>query len=154
MSDQQIDIDTPALATPTAAPSNFAPTSALSLRDKVAQSNDIEVKLVHVPQWDVDIEVRSMAARDRARMVQEAAAAAAETGETTVNFERLYPDLVILCSFDPTTGLKAFEESDRDMLLDRHAGAIELVAGAAMAISGMSDKAVEDAGKSPAADQS
>ena len=114
----------------------------MSLRDKIASLKDIESRIIHVPQWDVKIEVRSMSARDRAAMVQQAA-----DGGGTLNFERLYPDLVIKCAFDPDTGEKAFEEADRDMLLDRHAGAIELIASTAMDVSGMAPKAIDEAGK-------
>lgn len=116
----------------------------MSLRDIVQSANDIEKLAVEVPQWGVTVEVRSMSLRDRTRMLQ---GAISEDGSNTVSFERLYPDLVILCTFDPATNEPAFTEADREMLLSKAAAPVELIATAAMKVSGLSSKAVDDAGK-------
>jgi len=55
--------------------------------------------------------------------------------------------MVILCSFDPESGEQIFSQDDRDLLLSKSAGPLELIALAAMRISGMTPDAIDVAGK-------
>ena len=114
----------------------------MSLRETILAANDIESEIVDIPAWGVQVEVRSMDGRSRAKML---ASAAGENGE--VNLENLYPEMVILCSFDPETGERIFEPSDTDALLAKSAGPLEQVALAAMRVSGMTKDALDVEGK-------
>ena len=114
----------------------------MSLRDQILSADDITSELVEVPAWGVTIEVRSMDGRSRTRLIKSAADA-----EGNVDVERLYPEVVILCSHDPVTGERIFDENDREALLAKSAGALEIVAQAALRVSGMTPDALDEAGK-------
>jgi hypothetical protein len=113
-----------------------------NLSEIIFAKSDIAEELIHVDAWGVDILVKAMTARDRARMVEQAGG-----GEVNMNLEQILPDLVILCSYDPESGERIFMPSDRDALLAKSADPIEKIALKAMALSGMSDTAVDEAGK-------
>lgn len=121
----------------------------MSLRDQILSANDIESTLLEVPNWGVTLEVRSMDGRSRARLLK-----AAALPDGTVDLERLYPEVVILCSHDPETGERVFTDADRDGLLSKSAAAIELVALTAMNVSGMTQKSQADAGKDSSSTES
>ena len=112
------------------------------LSAKIFAAQDIETQIITVRQWGVDVEVRSMSARDRSRLL-----ASAVENDGRVNFEQVLPDVVILCTYDPTTGERVFGENDRDALLAKSATAIEQIATTALGLSGMSEDAVDEAGK-------
>ena len=112
-----------------------------NLSEIIFATSDIASEVIHVTAWNVDILVKAMTARDRAKMVEQAG------GETGMNLEQILPDLVILCSYDPTTGERIFLPGDRDALLAKAADPIEQIAIKAMALSGMSQEAVDEAGK-------
>lgn len=112
-----------------------------SLRSKILESDDITSEMVEVPQWGVTVEVRSMDARSRILMTQDVS----EDGD--VSMERLYPDMVIQTAHDPATGERIFEAADRDALLAKSSAALDILATAAMRVSGMAPGAVDEAGK-------
>lgn len=114
----------------------------MSLRDKILSTDDIESELVEVPAWGVTLEVRSMDARSRTRLIR---SATSEDGK--VEMEHLYPDTVMMCTYDPETGERVFNDDDRELLLSKSAAAIELLAMTAMKVSGLSTDAATAAGK-------
>jgi hypothetical protein len=114
----------------------------VSIRDQIINADDIEHEIIEVPVWGVSIEVRSMTGRARTRLIK-----TATDNDGQLDMETLYPDMVILCAFDPETGEQIFTQDDRDLLLSKSAGPLELIALAAMRISGMTPDAVEVAGK-------
>ena len=114
----------------------------MSIREQILNADDIESELVEVPVWGVTVEVRSMDGRSRTRLLKSAAA-----NDGVIDMERMYPEMVILCSFDPESGERIFVEDDADALLSKAAGPLELLATAAMRVSGMTGDAVEVAGK-------
>ena len=111
------------------------------LRSKILEAEDITSEMVEVPQWGVTVEVRSMDARSRILMTQDVS----EDGG--VSMERLYPDMVIQTAHDPATGERIFGADDRDALLGKSSAALDLLATAAMRVSGMTPGAVDEAGK-------
>ena len=62
-----------------------------------------------------------------------------------VLYEKMYPDMVIACSYDPETGKLLFNESDKGWLMEKSCSAIELIATKAMRLSGLTG--IEDAEK-------
>jgi hypothetical protein len=113
-----------------------------SLSAQIFAVDDIESELVEVKVWGVTVLVKSMTARDRAKMVGNAANASG-----VFNLEEVLPDLVIHCTFDPESGEQVFRPTDRDALLAKSAAAIEQIATVAMRLSGMDEDAVDEAGK-------
>lgn len=114
----------------------------MSIRDQIIESSDIESEMVEVPAWGVTIEVRSMDGRTRLNMMS-----AVTDGDGLVEMTKLYPDMIIACAHDPETGERIFNENDRDLLLSKSAGALELVASASMRVSGMAAASVDESGK-------
>ena len=116
-----------------------------ALKQAIADANDIESEVIFVPQWDVEIGVRTMDGNSRAQLLENYAD---EDGK--VSFRNLYPELLILCTFDPETGEPVFEDTDADrqLILSKSGKALEVVAKKAMEMSGLDEKAEERAGKS------
>lgn len=114
----------------------------MSLRDRILAADDIGKEIVHVPQWNVDIEVRTMSAVQRSRMLQ-----TCTLPDGGVDLDRLYPMLIIATVFDPETGAQAFDDEDMALLQEKSASAIEFVAQKTMQMSGMVAKSVDDEGK-------
>lgn len=114
----------------------------MSLRDRILAADDIGAQTIEIPQWDVTVEVRTMSAGRRSRMLQ-----TCSLGDGTVDLDRLYPMLIVATVFDPETGERVFEEADIPLLQEKSAGAIEFVAQAAMKMSGMTAQAIDEEGK-------
>jgi hypothetical protein len=112
------------------------------LSAKILSSQDIESELVEVPQWGVTVLVKSMTAKDRSIMISNALESSGD-----FNVQQVLPDLVLLCTYDPETGERVFQDSDRDALVSKSAAPIEAIANVAMRLSGMLDGAVDAAGK-------
>jgi hypothetical protein len=114
-----------------------------SLSQAIFAVNDIASETVEVPQWGVTVLVKSMTALDRAKMIGNAV----ESADGQLNLQEVLPDMVILCTFDPETGERVFLDSDRDALMAKSAGAIEIIATVAMRLSGLTETAVDELGK-------
>lgn len=113
-----------------------------NLSAQIFAADDIESELVEVKQWGVTVLVKSMTARDRARMIT---TGVSESG--VFRLEEILPDLVIASTYDPETGERVFEESDRDALMAKSAAPIEQIATVAMRLSGLEENATDEAGK-------
>jgi len=111
----------------------------VSLRDRILDADDIGRELVDVPQWGVEVEVRTMSAGKRSRMLQTCA-----LPDGSVDLDRLYPMATV---FDPESGERVFTEADMEALQEKSAASIEFVAQKAMEMSGMTAKAVDEEGK-------
>ena len=112
------------------------------LSAKIFAVDDIESRVITVDAWGLDVMVKSMTARDRARMIGNSV-----QQNNQFRLEDILPDLVILCTFDPESGERVFLDGDREALLAKSAAAIEQIATVAMELSGMNDDAVDEAGK-------
>ena len=113
-----------------------------TLSQKIFATDDIESEIVEVTVWDVTVLVKSMTAKDRARMLSGAAA-----NNGNFNLEEILPDLVIQCTYDPETGERVFRDADRDALLAKSSAPIEQIANVAMRLSGLNDGVVDELGK-------
>jgi hypothetical protein len=68
-----------------------------------------------------------------------------ETG--IVDFEHLYPEIVIATAVDPVTHEPLFKETDRDTLNTKAGAALEVIAGAGLRVSGLDKTAEKKLGK-------
>lgn len=118
----------------------------MSLREKIRSANDIERQLVHVPEWDVNIEVRSMTVRQRAAFVT---ASQDQSEGAADRIEKVYGQILVSCCLDPDSGENVFSEEDLTWLMTEKSGSVidDLVARCLEA-SGLKEKAVDEAGKS------
>ena len=116
----------------------------VSVKDKIRQASDRAKESVEVPEWDVTIEVRSMSAKQRARF-----ATLIDSGVAGDRVEGLWTNILTSCCFDPETGEALFDVSDMEWLLEEKSGAvIDRIVAACLEVSGLTPKAVDDAGKS------
>lgn len=104
------------------------------LRDKIANIKDIKEEKIHIPEWDVELLIRSMTGATRNKIMN-----TAMTKDGKVDLDRLYPDIVISSCFDPETGEQVFEPTDREMLLSKNGAALERIAQKAIKMSGLDD---------------
>lgn len=120
----------------------------MSIRDNIRAAQDIESEIIPVPQWKdeagepVRLEVRSMSGLARARLLKQASGK-----DGTMNFEKLYPSILIACCYDPESGERIFDEDDAGWLNDKSAGPVERLAQAGMRLSGLNQSAADDAKK-------
>ena len=114
----------------------------MSLRDKILAADDIGREIFTVPLWEVDVEVRTMTASERSKMLN-----SAMDDNGNMDLEQLYPRILIATVFDPDTGEQVFTEDDVSALQNKSASAVEAVAQKSMALSGLTAEAVDEAGK-------
>lgn len=119
-----------------------------NIKQKIRSASDLARELVDVPEWDVTIEVRSMSARQRSLF-----AATIESNQTesdvTQRLEKLWSSVFLTCLFDPESGDPLFEQEDMDWLFVEKSGVvIDRVANVCLEVSGLKEKAVDEAGKS------
>lgn len=117
-----------------------------NLREKILGASDIRREQVHVPEWDATVEVRGLTGTQRAKLMKTGFDA-----KGAVDFEKLYPELLVASVFDPETQQPVFTEADRDSLNGKSGAALERVAQAAMRLSGLSPEAAEQAEKNSVA---
>lgn len=114
------------------------------LREQIFNANDIKVEQLTMDEWGgVELELRAMTGKARAAFLNSSINPA--TGK--VDLERMYPDLLIACVYDPEDGQPIFEAADREMLNSKSGKALERVAQVAMRLSGLSSDAAEEAEK-------
>lgn len=114
----------------------------MSLRDRILAADDIGKELFNVPLWDVEVEIRTMTASERSKMLN-----SAMDKDGNLDLEQLYPRILIATVFDPKSGEKVFDADDVAALQNKSASAVESVAQKAMTLSGLTPDAVDDAGK-------
>ena len=118
----------------------------MSIKDKIRAAKDIETELVEMPEWGVNIEVRSMSVRQRAAFV---AASQDLTENSAARIEGVYGQILVTCCLDPDTGDAVFDEDDLTWLMTEKSGAaIDRLVTRCLEASGLKDKAVDEAGKS------
>ncbi len=113
-----------------------------TLRDKILSAKDIESKIIKIEEWGADIEIRSMTAGERARLLD-----AAIDAKGKVSMSVLYPGVVLACAYDPETGEKVFTPEDRELLDAKSAAAVEKIAKVALELSGLDIGSVDAAQK-------
>ena len=118
------------------------------LSEKIRVVEDSSTEEYEIPEWDVTVEIRSITARSRARFVAEIAN---PDGTTNVNdpdrIEGMWWHVISQTCYDPESGELVFEEGDQEWLFERNARIVNDLANACMAASGLSETAVDEAGK-------
>ena len=113
-----------------------------SLREKILSSDDTQTELVDVPEWGVTLEVRGMSGKARAQFL---ANYTDEFGR--VQWDKLYPNLLIHSVFDPETGEQVFLPEDNDAINLKSGSALEVVANVSLRLSGLNQNEQKEAGK-------
>ena len=115
----------------------------VSLRDQIMKAKDISGELMEIKEWGVKVEVRTMTARQRARVMENAIDPI--TGKSSISI--IYPEIAIACVFDPESGEPVFTIDDKDALLEKSGAVLEKIASKAMTLSGLTEEASASLGK-------
>lgn len=100
---------------------------------------------------DVEVEVRSMTARDRADFV---AMVAQKEHDRAYQLREVQPVVVTRTVYDPASGELVFEAGDAEVLLTRNPQILDELFRTAVRLSGLDAKALEAAGNGSAPTQS
>lgn len=115
----------------------------VSLRDQIMKAKDISGELMEIKEWGVKVEIRTMTARQRARVMENAIDPI--TGKSSISV--IYPEIAIACVFDPESGEPVFTNDDKDALLEKSGAVLEKIASKAMTLSGLTEEASASLGK-------
>ena len=115
----------------------------MSLRDQIMKAKDINGELMDIKEWGVKVEIRTMTARERAKMMDNAVDPV--SGKTSIS--NMYPEIAIACVYDPETKEPVFTHEDKDALLDKSGAVLENIAAKAMQLSGMTTEESASLGK-------
>lgn len=113
-----------------------------NIRSKILGAQDIKEELLTIDEWDVEVLVKGLTGKNRARIMQ-----ACVNKKGDVDYEKMYPLLVINGAYDPETLTRIFQEADKDAIGDKAGGAVERIALTVMSLSGLSEQAAKDAEK-------
>ena len=120
----------------------------MNIKDKIKAAKDIQSEIINIKEWGTKIEVRSMTGAQRAKILNtDIEVDSKQPNPSRVMFEKLYPDIIIACAFDPKTGEAIFEDQDKDWLMEKNCGPIEHLALAGMRLSGLTADALGQAEK-------
>jgi hypothetical protein len=109
------------------------------LKERIKKANDIQKEIVHVDEWDVDIEVRGMDGSARAIFME---TSYDEDGKPIQAC--ILPNIVIATCYDPSTSEKLFDESDASWLCNKNGGALSMLGLVGLRLSGISKKEMGD----------
>ena len=112
------------------------------LREKILTADDTTSETVEMSEWGVSVLVKSMSGAARTLLLQ----SAVDDGGK-MDLGKVYPDIIIGCTFDPETDTNIFQVADRDDLMRKSGAALDKVASVAMRLSGFTDGVVDKAGK-------
>ncbi len=115
-----------------------------NLRDQILAADDLTAETMTIPEWgDAVIEIRTMTAEERTNFM----GLAYDSSSGDLNFSVLYAAIVIASVYDPETGLQLFTQEDGHALGQKNGAIMERIATKAMEMSGLTEAAVDDAGK-------
>lgn len=114
------------------------------LREQIRAASDTEAEIVEVPEWGVEIEIRSMTGRQRAQIMTEIA----QGGMENINVEHLWSSVLTTCLYDPANGENVFAVDDLEWLMtEKSAAVIDRLSTRCMEVSGITEASAADSGK-------
>lgn len=105
-----------------------------SLHDRILSVDDQKTETLYIPEWDLTIGIRSLTGKDRAKLSQ----MVTFNVDGHMDNDATSADTVIIAAFDPETGNPIFTSSEKEALLLKHTGALELIAENVNRLSGIS----------------
>jgi hypothetical protein len=116
----------------------------MSIRDKILNVvNDTPAEIVEVPEWGVEVLVKgfTLGAKD------EFLASVINADTNKADLKAFSSGVLIGTAFDPETNERLFSELDIPVLKQKSAVAIQRLVDVGTRLSGLTDEAVEVAGK-------
>jgi hypothetical protein len=126
-----------------------------ALRNQILNQKDIKSVPVEIPEWvdeqgkAITVMVKALSALDRSLVLE---TSVDEWGKTSLT--KLYPQVLVKCTFDPVTGEQVFEEADVDAVMQRNPVATDRIFSKALELSGMQQGALDNARKNSPSTQS
>lgn len=123
----------------------------MSIRDKIfAIQDDTPSELVKLPEWGVEILVRgfTLGAKD------DFLASILDPKTRQTNLRAFNSGIIVGTCYDPETGDRLFTETDIPQLKERSAALIQRLVDVGTRLSGLTDDAVEVAGKKSSSTES
>ena len=115
-----------------------------SIRDRILDADDLDTQSVHVPEWDVTLELRSPSGAERAAMMR---LTVDDDGERKLDdWSLLWPIAIAVCAFDPESGERVFQLDEVEALQAKNANVLQRLGDLCLALAGLKPDAV-DAGK-------
>ena len=112
------------------------------LRQKILNANDIKSESVKIPEWNVEVEVRSLTGLQRAKLLD----GMPQKADGTVDGNLMQVMTIIECTYDPKTGERVFEDADRDTLRTKNAHALDALGKVALRLAGMDGESKNGSG--------
>jgi len=110
--------------------------------EDVKALDDIGTETVKVKAWkNLELEVRSMTGTERASILQRAV----DQEDGTLDFGKLYPEIIVATCYKPETGEKFFPADAKAWLNDKSSAALEQLASVGLRLSGIDKEAKEKA---------
>lgn len=117
---------------------NAAP--AKSLRNRILEAKDIKEEIIDIPEWeDAKILVRGLTGKQRAKLLN---AVAGTTGKPDP--EKLYPEIMVMCCFDPDSREAVFTPADKESINSKSGIVLERIAQIVMSLSGLTDQSMAE----------
>jgi hypothetical protein len=111
----------------------------MSLRERILNASDIKRELITIEEWDnVVLEIRTLSGKARAHLLKSAV-----DSKGNLDFEKIFPDIIIATAYEPNTDIKVFEMSDRDLLNSKSAKCVEVIAKLALKLAGLDGEEVK-----------
>lgn len=114
----------------------------MSLRDEILQSDDLEKEQVHVPEWGVDLWIRSLTAAERDAYENEIVKISDE-GETEYDPSNMRAKLVARSVVDED-GQRVFRDADVDRLGGKSGKALDRLFSVAQRLTGITDEDMDE----------
>ena len=115
-----------------------------SIRDRIKNADDGSSTTITIPEWDdVTLKIVSMSAGQRAQIFD-----AMQANDGNMPLELFWRVSLISCVLDPDTNEAVFSSDDAEWLLaEKSADVIQRISEVCLKVSGMTDDAVDTAGK-------
>lgn len=113
-----------------------------SVRERMRNVQPFSKELVELTDWDMTVEIHSLSLGERNEML---ANSRTEDGEADIT--KFYPEMILRTTFDPETGEAVFAADDIAFINSLPADTMDKLAKTAMRLSGMTEKADDEAGK-------
>lgn len=115
-----------------------------NLSDQIRAAADTSSEVVEVPEWGVEIEIRSMTGRQRAGIMTEIA----KVGIDAIDVEGLWASVLTTCLYDPDSDENVFSDDDLEWLMtEKSAAVIDRLSRRCLEVSGITEDAADNLGK-------
>lgn len=126
---------------------------ATSIKDKIKAAKDLVSETREVPEWGVEIELRSPTVGTRRDILKAYTKTNAVTGEQEVDLVEMQFSLMLAMVYAPGDDGPLFEDEDRDWLVDKNGSVVWGIAEECMVLAGFTNPDPDPNSDNPAEEQ-